>query len=105
MNVLEELEQNIEPSSKKNFHIKINMKLKQKDEKDGKKDKTEKKQLKFEEESEKLEEELEKAEPSSGIIIKDKSKLSHFNRKDILNGLKGVFLVQQRLVSQAPTPL
>ena len=82
MNILEQLEENIEPSTKKEFQINIKTKV----------------NLTGQESAE------PHKEKSSGVIIKDKSRLSHLNRESIMERLLAVSTVKQQIVSQAPTP-
>ena len=82
MNILEQLEENIEPSTKKEFQIYIKTKV----------------NLTGQESAE------PHKEKSSGVIIKDKSRLSHLNRESIMERLLAVSTVKQQIVSQAPTP-
>ena len=76
MNILEQLEQKIEPSSKKEFQIKLKLGMNKQSE----------------------------TENTATVVIKDISKGSHLNREDILERLKLISKVKQQLVSQAPTP-
>ena len=99
MNIFEQLEQKTEPSTKKEFQIKIKIGIDKRSE-----DRAVSLSNDLDPEGS-VEGRSKKSEQSTVmVIIKDKSKVSHLNREDILERLKLISKVKHQLVSQAPTP-
>ena len=99
MNIFEQLEQKTEPSTKKEFQIKIKVGMNKRLEDSAVAVSDD---LNLEDFEESRPNKSEQFTPL--LIIKDKSKVSHLNREDILERLKLISKVKQQLVSQAPTP-